>query len=277
MDAITLDAENFENLGYHFDLQDNVYDSNNNLIINFTIPDTITINGKKYRIEYIDNYLFVENETLKEITLPKYLKGINPYTFQYCTALEKVNINPNLEEISAYAFNYCSNLKEFICPESLRFIGFRAFENSGLEKIIFGDNVEIDSGAFIGTNIKEITLPKNLKILKGSMFNNCTLLEKVNFNENLKYIKNSFFGEFPNLKELVLPESLEITDEYFLHGLKSPKTIVYLPNNIDKEIKEILLERKDTTFKVLSLEKLIENGQSFKEINKIFKKSNISL
>ena len=277
MENRTLNTENFENLGYHFDLHDNVLDADNNLITNFTIPDTMVIDKKEYKITSIDEYLFVENETLKEVTLPRFLKKIDKCAFQYCTALKKVNVNPHLEFINAKAFEYCGNLSKFFCPQSLKYIGFEAFKDSGLVEIIFNDNTGIGSGAFIRTNIAEITLPKKLEILNSDIFNDCAFLKKVNFNENLKYINSSFCGSFPNLKELFLPESIEITDEDFLKKLKSPETVIYLPNNIDKEIKEKLLKRKDITFKILSLEKLIENGQSFKEINKIFKESNISL
>ncbi len=277
MENITLDTNNFENLGYHFDSEDNVYDSNDNLVTNFTIPDTIVIDNKKYKITSIDEYLFIENETLEEITLPRSLKQIDKCAFQYCTSLKKVNVNPHLEFINARAFEYCGNLRKFHCPESLKYIAFQAFKDSGLVEIIFNDNVGIGAGAFIRTNIAEITLPKKLEILNSDTFDDCAFLEKVNFNESLKYITDSFRGSFPNLKELFLPESIEITDEEFLKELKNPETVVYLPNNIDKEIKEKLLKRKDVTFKILSLEKLIENGQSFKEINKIFKESNISL
>ena len=277
MENITLDTDNFENLGYHFDSEDNVYDSNDNLVTNFTIPDTIVIDNKKYKITSIDEYLFIENETLKEVTLPRFLKKIDKCAFQYCTALKKVNVNPHLEFINARAFEYCGSLKEFHCPKSLKYIGFEAFKDSGLVEIIFNDDVGIGSGAFIRTNIAEITLPKKLEILNSDIFNDCAFLKKVNFNENLKHINSPFCGSFPNLKELFLPENIEITDENFLEELKNPETVVYLPNNIDKEIREKLFKRKDITFKILSLEKLIENGQSFKEINKIFKKSNISL
>ena len=80
------------------------------------------------------------------------------------------------------------------------------------KKIIISDNVcEISSMAFRECHkLEEVTLSKNLKVLKFGLFSNLPNLTKINFVEGLEKIENNVFEQTPLKGEISLPNSLKV-------------------------------------------------------------------
>ena len=57
-----------------------------------TVPDTVTINGKKYKVTEIKANAFKNNKKLKKITIGKNIKKIGKNAFSGCKNLKNVNI-----------------------------------------------------------------------------------------------------------------------------------------------------------------------------------------
>lgn len=272
MDEIQLSKKVLFKNGYIFDLDKNII-KDKILITDFEIPDTLILDNKEYKITSIDEALFTDNTTLKSITLPKYLKAIKPHAFECCKCLENVFINNDLELIGTMAFKECHSLKKIILPENFKILKNFAFASSGLEEITFnGKSVDFDFCALANTQLKSITFPQNTKKLPDFILDRNPFLEEIVFPKNLKTLATkALYGDYPRLKTLILPETLKIEDENFLNGIHANNLTVYLPTNVNKYLKEKLLERKDIIFKEKNIENLIEEGKTFKDINSLFK------
>lgn len=68
--------------------------------------------------------------------------------------------------------------------------------------------VEIEKNAFAYSNIKEVSMGQNIKVIKDFAFTNCKSLAKVQFNSSLERIEDMAFSETA-LIEIELPDSLK--------------------------------------------------------------------
>lgn len=93
------------------------------------IPSYANIGGERFEIEKIDEKAFLDNSTIKSVT-----------------------ISDGIKEISKKAFSGASKLTKVTLPDSVRTIGEGAFENAPLlSEIRLGkDLISIGSGAFTG-------------------------------------------------------------------------------------------------------------------------------
>lgn len=129
------------------------------------IPETVI---------YIGDLVFYNIKNLKQITIPKKVQEIGMGIVSNCTNLEKININKentqfiidnsilydknksrliaypigkkedkidylstNLERIEGYSFYYAPYIETILIPESVKYIGERAFGYSNLKRIYF--------------------------------------------------------------------------------------------------------------------------------------------
>ncbi|MDE6425046.1 MAG: leucine-rich repeat domain-containing protein [Ruminococcus sp.] len=98
---------------------------------NIVVPDGVTKIGAGAFGPF-----FGDNENLISVTLPDSVETIDEYAFNDCRNLERINIPENLKTIGKYAFKGCENLTgELILPESVEYIGERAFYGTGLDTI----------------------------------------------------------------------------------------------------------------------------------------------
>ncbi len=99
-----------------------------------TIPNTIKIFSRTYKVVQIDKNVFKNSKQLKEIKLGKYVTTIGNDAFSGCSNLEKVTTNSALEKIGKRAFKNCKNLKSFnIRTKKLKdsTVGKDAFKKTG--------------------------------------------------------------------------------------------------------------------------------------------------
>ena len=77
--------------------------------------------------------------SLKEISLPDVaiLDGNSGGMFDGCTSLEKVHISEGFNMIGDYSFRSCILLTEVNIPSNITKIGRGAFQQSGIEHIVF--------------------------------------------------------------------------------------------------------------------------------------------
>jgi len=78
-----------------------------------TIPNTIKIFSRTYKVVQVDKNVFKNSKQLKEIKLGKYVTSIGNDAFSGCSNLEKVTTNTELKKIGKRAFKNCKNLKSF--------------------------------------------------------------------------------------------------------------------------------------------------------------------
>ena len=111
-------------------------------------------------VEDIGATTFFECSSLKSIRLPDSVRQIYSMAFESCSSLESIRIPEAVREITARAFSRCYSLKEVRIPRKLQRIGgdgsygCRSLDIKELPKSV----TEIESGAFCGTAITEITI-----------------------------------------------------------------------------------------------------------------------
>ena len=115
---------------------------------------------------------------------------IDDEAFKNCNSLESIRLSDNIEYIDNDAFRSLTNLKVVILSAHLK---------------------EIASNAFRNTDIREITIPKNVRTIGGMAFAYCKNLETVIFesdNPNIfdyQWPNDGIFTECKNLKNIYVP------------------------------------------------------------------------
>ena len=110
--------------------------------------------------------------------------------FKKCNSLESIRLSDNIEYINSDAFRSLTNLKVVILSAHLK---------------------EIASNAFRNTDIKEITIPKNVRTIGSMAFAYCKNLETVIFESDDPDIfdyqerNDGIFAECKNLKNIYVP------------------------------------------------------------------------
>lgn len=130
------------------------------------------------------------------------------------TGLEEIVICDGVTEITPSLFTNLSgsaSIKKLVIPESVRSIGQRAFENSGLSgTVVIPDSVtSIGVGCFrYCDKLEKIVLPKGLATLEASMFYDCDSLTEIVLPAALSSIGSSAFAGCCSLKSFTVPDSV---------------------------------------------------------------------
>ena len=97
------------------------------------IPETITIDGLTYYIQYDEAYLIDSDKTLVNVVVPATIEGYSVVeireAFKGHYALENVTLPEGLKRIGDESFSGCSQLQTVNFPSTLERIGKKAFYN----------------------------------------------------------------------------------------------------------------------------------------------------
>ncbi len=124
-----------------------------------TIPATVVIGGRTYRVTGVSNdafYYYYRN--IKYLSLPEGLETIGNNAF-YNIGISELILPKTLRSIGNNAFRYCRNVKTLIIPEGVETIGSNAFEYM--------------------YNLTKLTLPSTLKEIGLYVINWNDCLERV--------------------------------------------------------------------------------------------------
>lgn len=131
--------------------------------------------------------------------------NISDGAFVRFTNLREVNMGSTVRRIGASVFEECGNLTYITIPDSVEYIGPRAFRASGLETLHFGENVRtIGSAAFMGSMLTRVELPESLGIIPSSVFASCKHLSEIYIPSSVHSIQPTAFNY-----------CTELTDVYF--------------------------------------------------------------
>lgn len=116
-------------------------------------------------LDSISSSAFSDCEALKKVVVPrakKYGSGVF-----WSSGVETVEFLTPIDSIPSNLFRRCASLKEITIPEGVKSVKLGAFSDcSSLEKVNLPESLEeIDGNAFCYTNIKDFTIPKNVKKL----------------------------------------------------------------------------------------------------------------
>lgn len=153
-----------------------------------SFPSSVSVLGD-YLTSDCDNLIAIDLKSSGITELPA-------YAFFNCMALSSVVLPDNLTTIHDGCFSATSTLQSIILPSTLKKIGNKAFQNSGIENIFIPKNVElIGDFAFANCNnlITADISAENPIIGKGIFFY-CSKLSSLTFNRQIIISDYSYAG-----------------------------------------------------------------------------------
>ena len=166
---------------------------------NLYLNDVLLENAEIKEANRIEEYVFINCDTLKTVVIGGNVGRIYSDSFESCTGLVSVDIEGST--ISGSAFLYCSSLVEVNISEE-------------------GKSFDLSSYAFYEcTSLEEIVLPKRVTGIGNATFSKCTSLKVVYLSEDIGSIGYDAFYHCPSL-EIVYYESTETDyEEIDVHQL----------------------------------------------------------
>lgn len=150
------------------------------------------------KLEEIGSFAFARCKNIKNINFPSSLDTIGEKAFYFCISLERVELE-NISELGDYAFANCTKLKRFFINSKNTIFGKLVLSNTSLEELVI---------PFVNINfLTEISEENNLAFLQ--------ILEIT----SITRLVDKFFEHSPNLIKLILPENLDIIDQYVFSDL----------------------------------------------------------
>ncbi len=168
-----------------------------------------------HNIGIMGNYLFKDDTSLTNITLPDSLRNIGCGAF-WGTGIKRITL-PQLA-VTGYGkvspFLGADNLEEVILADGMKYVPAHLFDfesgKSNISKISFPDTIEkIDEYAFYCfKDLTDISLPQNLVSIERYAFSGCDGLTGITIPSNVEKIGDYCFQKCNNLKSVVFEQSL---------------------------------------------------------------------
>lgn len=172
------------------------------------------------------------NSDVEHVSIPKTVKHIGAYSFEWCSRLKTIVIPEGVETISNNAF-YHSGLESITLPSSLKDIYWDAFSYANLKYEIVDGVKYIGNWAMGVTNteqteytvregtiglyqtfedcyIKKVNLPSSLKTITDASFSS---LDSINIPHGVQSIGRGAFESCGNLVSVTIPNSVTYIGE----------------------------------------------------------------
>lgn len=155
---------------------------------------------------------------LKQIKLPKTLKGLGDNIFENAEVLEKVTFPDAPTYIGDYAFvnvtpGYFSELRRTLkgvdLPATITKLGRQALCGVGFRTIDVSQFAELGEGCLRETNITEVKLNAEVKAISAEMFSGCNRLESVSIPATIESIGDGAFKDCEMLSSVTFAGQVE--------------------------------------------------------------------
>ena len=148
---------------------------------NIYLADSVSINGKKYRLTHIADSAFVQKNYIKSVYIPEGVLSIGKEAFRECKNLTTINLPKSITYVDKYAFYACENVSYMKLSPSLTQINNASFTGSSITKIEIPEGVTTIGLDAFGNSIKliEAKLPSTLKTIERGVFWNCLSLIEI--------------------------------------------------------------------------------------------------
>lgn len=179
---------------------------------------TIDLSG----IITLDNSIFFNCLSLREIILPETFTEIPDNFCLRCQRLEKIDLS-HVKAIGTNAFSGCSNLNAGSLSAK---IYQHAFEGTAIRHLEIKDISKIHEGAYRCCDKLESVIISGNGIIPSGLFAECNKLKNVTINEGITIIGESAFRETV-IKKLVLPSTvITVNDNAFAYCGQLEKAVL---------------------------------------------------
>lgn len=96
-------------------------------VASLSIPSSVSISGKSFKVTSIDQKAFYKNENLINVKIGNNVTYIGKYSFYQCPNLESVRFGSRVQNISTCAFTQCPELGNVTLPASVERLGAKVF------------------------------------------------------------------------------------------------------------------------------------------------------
>ena len=146
-------------------------------------------------IKRITNHAFRNCKKVTEVHLPDSITSMGAQAFCGCESLRRLVLPPNVSKINTELASGCKSLEEIVLPKKLKSIGKGAFSGTALRWITIPKKVAVDKGAFSGYGeIEEVVLEEGISLAK-SCFEDRTIKRLVICGKKLEFTPSSLLAE----------------------------------------------------------------------------------
>jgi hypothetical protein len=181
-------------------------------------------------VKEIGGGAFLQNASLKSVTLSPEIVRIGDSAFYHCTALKSVTFAAGLIEIGENAFGECCALTALSLPDTLTHIADYAFSAcSALTELQIPDSVTaLGSRAFFGcTALTKAELGNGITEIAPSAFASCSALTVLRLGNAVTRIgENAFSGTA--ITTVALPITIARVESGAFRNCHDLKTVTYL-------------------------------------------------
>ncbi len=223
-----------------------------------TIKTVVIENG----VTEINNcFLFLECENLTSISIPASVTYID--SVSYCDNLVSITVDENNENYTVengvlfnkdktelLRFPAGSHIGKYTIPDSVRYIGWRAFADAkNLVRVTMPDGLyDIGQSAFESCkNLIELKIPDSVNYIGSSAFAYCDSIISVEIPEKVWRIHSRAFECCSALRSVTIPASVHTIDERAFANCKSLESITVDENNENYSSQDGVLFNKDKT------------------------------
>lgn len=174
----------------------------------------------------IGGYAFNGCVKLKDIVLQDGVETIGDNAFLGCSSLESINIPKTIKTIGYGIFAQCSLLNKITVSEDNPVYDSRNNCNAivitasneliqGCQTTVIPSDVErIGDSAFAGVPFTEFVIPDHITSFGTSIFEGCSELKSVSLSKNMKEITRGMFAGCSSLKIVDVPEGVTTIGDY---------------------------------------------------------------
>ena len=229
-------AHDFEVDGIYFSYstENTVYVTNNYNYNSYSgdivIPKTVEYGNVTYSVTSIGDDAFAYCSGLTSLVIPECVTSIGSTAFYGCSGLTSLVIPEGVTSIGYYAFRGCSGLTSLSIPSTVENIPSELF--SGLSGALYincdiPDAEDYYNSYFYGSNFSEVTFGDSVTSIGDRAFvyknwpESHTQLKKITLGKNLKRIGAYAFFDCSGLTSLVIPESVTTISEKAIVGAET--------------------------------------------------------
>lgn len=161
----------------------------------------------------------------------KYMQTVPIHYVYYASKITSIVIPDSVKSIGYQAFDSCNSLTNIMIGKGVTEIGGFAFSNClSLTSIIIPDSVtNIDICAFNWClGLESVTLSNNIKRISSWMFNHCEGLTNITIPDGVKKIGSSAFYKCTSLIDITIPNGVKAIGPEVFSGCVKLKDISFM-------------------------------------------------